>query len=196
MNVIGVTGKSGSGKTTFAQKLAKRLNCEYIDIDKIGHEALYQRDIVDDLCEKFGPQILDEDGKVNRKKVGKVVFGQKEKMQELTDLTWDYMQKRLDIILSQNSENIVLEWLLLPKSGKYWERCDSKILVTANDEKRKNKVLERDNISEEYFDKRDAASINYSSFDFDYIFENNYDEQSMNKMIDKLTSQCIGGDER
>ena len=53
MKVIGITGKSGSGKTTFSLLLAKRLNCKHIDIDKIGHEVLYRPEVLDVLCEKF-----------------------------------------------------------------------------------------------------------------------------------------------
>ena len=40
MKVIGVTGKSGSGKTTFAKKLAKRLNGVYVDVDRVSKEPL------------------------------------------------------------------------------------------------------------------------------------------------------------
>lgn len=197
MEIIGITGKSGSGKTTFASLLSKKLNCKHIDIDKIGHEALFQPDILYALCEKFGNGILDEDGNIDRKKMGDIIFTQRHKMNELSDLTWDYMKKRLDNILSQNDETIILEWILLPHS-KYWKMCNSKILVTSKDDIRKNKVLERDNISKEYFEKRDSASIDYSPFEFDYILDNDYQSQTMQKMIEKVASRYpkFGGDGR
>ena len=66
MRVIGITGKSGSGKTTLASLLAKELNFKHID--KIGHEAIFRPEILDTLCEKFGQEILDENGKLDRKK--------------------------------------------------------------------------------------------------------------------------------
>lgn len=87
MNVIGITGKSGSGKTTFASLLAKELKCKHIDIDKIGHEAIFRPEILDTLCEKFGTEILDEHGKLDRKKMGDIIFTQRHKMKELSDLT-------------------------------------------------------------------------------------------------------------
>lgn len=68
MKIIGITGKSGSGKTTFASSLSKKIKCKHIDIDKIGHQALLQPDIVDKLCNTFGNEILDEKGKIDRKK--------------------------------------------------------------------------------------------------------------------------------
>lgn len=190
MEIIGITGKSGSGKTRFASLLSKKLNCKHIDIDKIGHQALFQPEILNTLCDKFGTDILDENGNLDRKKIGAIVFTQKDKMNELSDLTWDYMMKKLDDLLSQNDKIIVLEWILLPNS-KYWEKCNSKILVTSDDYERKNKVLERDNISEEYFEKRESESIDYAFFEFDYILENDYKEQTMNDMIEKICTKYI-----
>lgn len=190
MKVIGITGKSGSGKSTFASLLAQKLNCKHIDIDKIGHEALYRPDNLDILCEKFGSEILDVNGNVDRKKIGNIVFTQTHKMKELTDITWNYMQQQLNQILSQDDDIIILEWILLPNS-KYWKLCDSKILVTSNDIARKNKVMERDNISEDYFNKRDSASIDYSTIQFDYIFENDYQTQTMDEVVNRLSTQYI-----
>lgn len=185
MKIIGITGKSGCGKTTFASLLAKKLDCKYIDIDKIGHKAIIQPKISQALCEKFGNGILDENGNINRKKLGNIVFDKKDKMQILTDLTWEYMQKQLDHILSLDDEIVIFEWMLLPIS-KYWDQCDCKILIKSNYETRKNFVLKRDNISEEYFDKRDSSSIDYSQVTFDYIFENDYQPETMDRILDEL----------
>ena len=195
MKIIGITGKSGCGKSTFASLLSQKLNCQHIDIDKIGHQAILQPEIITSLCDEFGNKILNDYGSINRKKLGAIVFVNKDKMKILEDLTYGYMQKCLDNILSQNNECIVLEYILLPRT-KYLNMCDSKVLVKSDDVQRKNKVIERDHISPEYFDKRDSASIDYSPFNFDYIYENDYQQESMNKMFDKISEQYIGDDER
>ena len=191
MKIIGITGKSGSGKTTLASLLSKKLNCRHIDIDKIGHEALYRPEIFDILIQKFGPEILDENRNINRKKIGNIVFTQEKKMQELCDITWDFIQQQLDLILSQENEIIVLDWMLLPNS-KYWDKCNCKILVTSDATERKERIIKRDNISEEYFDKRDSSSIDYCQISFDYIFENDYQTQTMNEIINTVSKQYIG----
>ena len=182
--VIGVTGKSGSGKTTFALALSQELNYKYVDVDKIGHQASSNPDILKKLCEKFGKEILDKDGNLDRKKLGDIVFSEKEKMQQLTDLTWDYMKDVLNKLLEQH-DKIILDWCLLPIT-EYWDKCDIKILVIADDVERKNKILQRDKISEEYLNKREAASVDYLKYSFDYIFENDYKEKSMKEMIEKI----------
>lgn len=186
VKIIGITGKSGSGKSTLTKLLAKEMKSDCIDIDQIGHEATYNKQIAKRLCEVWGQEILGNDGKIDRKKLGKIVFSNKEKMDILTDITWDYMQEKLDNVLQKHlQDTIILEWALLPIS-KYWEKCDIKILMKAEDEKRKIQVMQRDKISEEYFLIRDANSINYEIYEFDYIFDNNYKPEIMEKLISRI----------
>lgn len=192
MKIICITGKSGSGKTTFASLLSKKLKCEHIDIDKIGHQALVQPEIIHTLCNKFGTEILDENGSINRKKLGNIVFSDKQKMQEFSSISWNYIERTLDTILL-NDKFIILDGNLLPNT-KYWNMCNYKILINSDNTKRKTKILERDNISEEYFNKRDSASLDYSQFKFDYIFENNYQLNTINNIINKLTMTIIKED--
>lgn len=185
MKVIGITGKSGSGKSTFASLLSKKLNCKCVDVDEVGHQALFQPDIFKELCDKFGTGVLDENGKIDRKKVGNIVFADKQKMNILTDLTWNYMNKTLDNFLQQTDNFMILDWILLPYT-EYWNKCSFKILVLSDDIERKNKVIERDHISEEYFYKRDSASVDYSTFKFDYIVKNDYQPQTLNELVEKI----------
>ena len=186
VRIIGITGKSGSGKSTLTQLLSEKLKCNSVNVDKIGHKSTNDEKISKKLCECFGPEILGSDGKIDRKKLGNIVFSSKEKMYVLTDITWGYMQEILDEILKRETgESIILEWALLPIS-KYWEKCDTKILIKADDEERKSKVMQRDKISEEYFSKRDSGSIDYTPYKFDYSFENDYRLETMEKMIDAI----------
>ena len=184
MKIIGITGKSGSGKSTLTDLLSKEMQCNSVNIDKIGHKATNNQEIAQKLCAIFGNEILGEDGNIDRKKLGNIVFSSKEKMAILTDMTWDYMQVIMDDRLEKETGDvIILEWALLPIS-KYWEKCDIKILMQSNDDERKNKVMQRDHISEEYFLKREEGCIDYAPYDFDLIFENDYQLQTMEKKVE------------
>ncbi len=186
MRIIGITGKSGSGKSTLAKLLSEQFNCNVINVDKIGHKATSDVENAKKLCEIFGNEILNKNGKIDRKKLGNIVFSNKEKMDILTEITWGYMQNVLDEIIQNEQKNIIiLEWLLLPIS-KYWDKSDIKILMKADDEKRKNKVMQRDQITEEYFLKRDSGSIDYSPYKFDYIFENDYKIDTMKTIVKQI----------
>ncbi|MBR4110103.1 MAG: dephospho-CoA kinase [Clostridia bacterium] len=181
--LICVTGKSGSGKSTFARYVAAIHDCTYIDVDEIGHDSLIQEDVIHGLCQNFGKEILGFDGKIDRKKLGKIVFNDKSKMEILNDLTWQYMERTIDSHIQRATKPVVIDWILLPKT-KYWELCDIKVLVEADITKRKQVVVARDNISEEYFDSRDSASIDYSPYSFDYVFFNDYSSEALNKMLE------------
>ena len=190
MKIIGITGKSGSGKSTLANLLAKELNCAGIDVDKIGHKATNDENISRKLCGIFGKEILGREGIIDRKKLGNIVFSDQEKMDILTDVTWDYMQEKIDEILKNKPEIIILEWALLPIS-KYWEKSDMKILIQANQDERQKKVIERDEITEEYFEKRDSKSLDYETVNADFKFYNEYEKKQMKDFINQIISKLF-----
>ncbi len=188
MKIIGITGKSGSGKSTLTQVLSKKINCNTVNVDVIGHKATSNENIIKKLCKIFGKQILNDDEKIDRKKLGNIVFSDKKKMDILTEVTWGYMQEILDEILEKElGEYIILEWALLPIS-KYWEKCNTKILIQAEYEERKNRVMQRDKISEEYFLKRDSGCIDYTPYTFEYKFKNDYTEKTMDDFANEIRS--------
>ena len=190
MKLIGITGKTGSGKSTIGKLLADKLNCKYIDIDKIGHSATYDSSIAEKLIKEFGYIILDDNKNIDRKKLGNIVFSDKNKMDILTNLTWNYMQNKIDNILSQNEDYYILDWALLP-SVKYFNICDIKILIVSEDIKRKEKILKRDNISKEYLEKRENNTLDYSNFKFDYIFNNDYSKECLSYIIDTVYNKLF-----
>ncbi|ELW54980.1 Bifunctional coenzyme A synthase [Tupaia chinensis] len=91
--VIGLTGISGSGKSSIAQRL-KGLGAFVIDSDQLGHRAYapggpaYQP-----VVEAFGTDILHKDGIINRKVLGSRVFGNKKQLKMLTDIMWPVIAK-------------------------------------------------------------------------------------------------------
>ncbi|XP_010022448.1 PREDICTED: LOW QUALITY PROTEIN: bifunctional coenzyme A synthase-like, partial [Nestor notabilis] len=87
--VIGLTGGTGSGKTSIA-KLLGRLGEFLIAADKLdnrlyvpGFGPAYKQ-----VVATFGAEILHEDGTINRKVLGAKVFGNQERLKSLTDIVW------------------------------------------------------------------------------------------------------------
>ena len=172
MKLIGITGKTGTGKSTIATTLAQKLDGQYVDIDKIGHQATSDPIIAKKLCNVFGNELLTD------------------KMQILTDITWEYMEQELDKILLQKQQCFIFDWALLPKV-KFWDMCNFKILVTSDDTIRKKKILERDHITLEYLKKRESATLDYSKLSFDFIFDNDYTKESMNTFAETIYNKII-----
>ena len=190
MKLIGITGKTGTGKSTIATILAQKLDAQYVDIDKIGHQATSDPHIANKLCDIFGNELLDSDGMINRKRLGNIVFSDTDKMQILTDITWEYMEHKLDDILLQKQQCFIFDWALLPKV-KFWDMCDFKILVTSDDTMRKKRILERDHISEDYLEKRESATLDYSKLSFDFIFNNDYIRETMDSFIEVIYNKIM-----
>jgi dephospho-CoA kinase len=184
--IIGSCGKSGSGKSTLARTVfeLRKDNAVYLDIDKIGHDVLLLPSVKKELVSTFGESILSENN-VDRKKLGSIVFDSRNEMKKLSDITWHYMQLEIDNIINQNKDKIIiLDWILLPIT-KYFNMCDVKILLDIPYEIRKQRAIKRDNITEEAFDLREKASIDFDKSSFDYIIKDN-NEELERKLVMKL----------
>ena len=174
--MICLCGKSGSGKSTIAKLIP---NSIHVDIDKIGHKSHSDYIVKQKLINTFGPSILTNND-IDRKKLGKIVFSNKNEMKKLENITWDYMEKEIDKIIFNNKDKIIiLDYLLLPKT-KYFNSSNLKILLDIPYEIRKERIMKRDNITEEEFDLRESASINYDEFEFDIIVK---DENIKKKVL-------------
>ncbi len=175
--IIGVCGKTGSGKSTFAKDIKDLCKKEVVivDIDKVGHDVLEIRDVIENLVKYFGRNIL-ENGKVNRKVLSKIVFDSKDEMDKLTEVTWSSMEKIIDKVLEDNKDKvIILDWILLPKT-KFFLQCDIKVLLDIDVLERKERVIRRDKITSDDFYLREKASFEYNNEDFDYVIVDNYKE--------------------
>ena len=173
--IISICGKSGSGKSTLAKRIIEeRKNVIHIDIDKIAHQVLTIPIVKQQLQEQFKDVLTDNE--VDRKKLGPIVFSSTKNMDILTQVTWPHMEQEIDRIISENKDKIIiLDYLLLPKT-KYFEQSDLKILLDIPKDIRKQRILKRDNITEDKFDLRDSSSIEYDKDEFDFIISSdNYD---------------------
>ena len=170
--IICICGKSGSGKSTVAKLIQnEKQNAIHIDIDKIGHKSHSDEKIKQKLIDTFGKDILT-DNSIDRKKLGKIVFSNKNEMKKLENITWSYMEKEIDNIINNNKDKIIiLDYIMLPRT-KYFDSCDLRILVDVPYEIRKQRVILRDNITEEKFDLREKSSIDYDKSKFEYIINN------------------------
>lgn len=175
--IIGICGKSGCGKSTLARQMVELTNHKaiHLDIDKIGHDVLLIDEVKEKLVKSFGNSILKE-SKIDRKKLGVIVFDSRNEMKKLSDITWQYMQIEIDKFINNNKDKIViLDWALLSIT-KYFAICDLTVFLDVPYAVRKQRAMRRDNISETAFDLREKASLNYNPEDFDYVLKNNEEE--------------------
>jgi dephospho-CoA kinase len=141
--VIGLTGGIGSGKSTVSRFLAE-LGAVIIDADKIGHE-IYRPDTDTwrQLVKIFGSGILAADNTIDRKKLGVIVFGNKQELQRLNAIIHpqitEEIKKRIaecqrqavkvivldaPVLLEANAKNLVDEvWVVVADEDKVIKRA-------------------------------------------------------------------------
>jgi dephospho-CoA kinase len=137
--VIGLTGGMGSGKSTVSQLLAE-FGAVIIDADKVGHEA-YQSNTKTwrDLVAAFGRQIVAQDGSIDRKKLGAIVFGSPEQLEHLNHIVhprmFEMMKERIEQYRQQGVKVVVLDAAILfeanwtPLVDEIWVVIASESLV-------------------------------------------------------------------
>lgn len=147
--VIGITGGSGSGKSVFCKE-AQRHGFHLIDADKIGHEILLKGNSAhDEVVGFFGKIILSKNDEIDRKKLGEIVFSDKDKLEVLNKITHFRISEKIDDIINNNQDkNILIDAALLFESGMD-KKCDKVISVLAPKDIRVKRIMERDNINYE-----------------------------------------------
>lgn len=125
--VIGVYGLISSGKSSFAKLLSKDIGALYINADEIGHTALCIKK--EEIVNAFSDRILDKNGNIDRKILGKIVFSDKKKLEKLESISHPFIYEEVKKMALNNVENpVVIDAALLMRSDLY-KLCDIKIYV-------------------------------------------------------------------
>ena len=135
MHVIGLTGGIGSGKSTVA-KLLEDKGAVLLNADLIGHEIyLPGKPAYDDIIEAFGREVIAEDGTIDRKKLGPIVFADPKNLARLNEITHpriaEAVKERLAELEKQGAAVAVIEAAILFEAG--WEILADEVWVTVVD---------------------------------------------------------------
>ncbi|MBQ9080263.1 MAG: dephospho-CoA kinase [Clostridia bacterium] len=157
MKVIGLTGPSGSGKG-WVCRLISQFGIPCIDTDAVYHQLLAPPSpCLDELSSTFGINILRNDGSLDRAALASIVFSDEAKLKLLNEVTHKYILGKTDSILEkyrvQGCIAAIVDAPALFESG-YDKKCDFVITVTAPREKRIDRIIKRDALTEEAARKR------------------------------------------
>ena len=150
MYIIGITGGTGSGKTTALRSL-ELLGALTLDCDAIYHQLLAENRALQNAINDRFPNVLENDT-INRKKLGEIVFNDSKALEDLNDITHKYVtaeiEQRISDWESKGGKVAAIDAIALIESD-IAEICDIVIGITAPLEMRIARIMARDAISKE-----------------------------------------------
>ncbi|XP_073539682.1 bifunctional coenzyme A synthase isoform X2 [Phyllobates terribilis] len=163
--IIGLTGGSGSGKSSIAQRLEK-LGAALIDCDKLGHQSYkpegpaYQQ-----VIDEFGSDILCEDGTIDRRAIASKVFGNKDQLKRLTNIVWPAIatlaKEAMEEAAAKGISVCVMDAAVLLEAG--WNEMVHEVWTVIIPEKEAiSRIMKRDGVSEEAAKNRLASQMSNS----------------------------------
>ena len=198
MRVIGLCGGSGSGKGTVA-KIFERYQVQSIDTDAVYHKITSGKsDCLDELEGFFGRDIIGEDGGLDRRALGKIVFAEdgEKKRSVLNRIAHKHVlievRKMLDLLRSQGHRWAIVDAPMLFESG-FNAECDSIVCVIADRNVRISRITERDGISPEAASARIASQLSDERLAqlCDYKIVNNGDLAELEASVADLAEKIL-----
>jgi len=160
---IGLTGGIGSGKSAAASILCE-LGATLIDADAVGHDVyLPGRPCWQDVVDAFGREILDAEGRIDRKKLGARVFGDPAALRRLNSLVHPRIATEIAERIRQLRAGgvgapIVVEAAVLIEAGWQW-LVDQIWVVTTSREHAIERVTASRGLSRAEVERRIASQL-------------------------------------
>lgn len=193
--VVGLVGGIASGKSKIAAMFAS-LGAAVIDADRLGHDILKLPLIARQLAQQFGPTILDDSGAINRRELGKLVFGTApeaaQRLKQLEEVLHPQIHaeavhelKRLLVSIPRPSAIVIDAPLLL--EAKWAPLCDLILFVDTPLEIRRERAAQR-GWSAEHFDAREQTqcSLDTKRRSATHIVDGTTDETTLRSTIARL----------
>lgn len=189
MKILGVTGGTGSGKTVVC-KMLKEQGGKIIDADAIAKKMqgkgmpAYQ-----EIVEAFGASYLQEDGELDRKKLGAYVFENREARMQLNAIVHRYVsaeiKRRVEVYRADPEIRFTVLDVPIPIEDGFFDTCDYIWAVVANDDIRVKRLMNRMLISEAEAVKRIAAQMSNREYSeiADCVIENEGGVEELKKLV-------------
>lgn len=177
--VIGITGGIGCGKSTVLNILKENFNAHIIDADKVAHRLMEPLNpAYNNVKAAFGDMIIGSDGFIDRKKLGQIVFNDKEKLKRLNSIVHPMVKEAIKEEIRVISENgldkqeaagfdekmlIAVEAALFIEAG-YMDICDELWYIYTGNESRIERLIKSRGYTREKAESIIASQLSDSEF--------------------------------
>jgi dephospho-CoA kinase len=150
---VGLTGGLASGKSFVGRALAD-LGCYLIEADKLGHQVMMpDGEAYDAIVREFGPAVLDAEGRISRRKLSGLVWGNPERLEKLNSLVHPPVREReesrmAEIAQADPAAIVVVEAAILVETGRYKD-FDRLIVAACSAGQQMERALERGSYNKE-----------------------------------------------
>ena len=192
--IIGITGSIGSGKTT-AAKIFSKYHYIKIDADEIGHNLMKEnKELKNKSVKYFGNEIIGKNGNIDRKKLGGIVFNDKNELKKLNSITHppiiDEIKNKIKKIQKECGADakIIIDAPLLIETNL--KDCVDKIAVVKYDYKN---IIKR--LNKKYPKKlierilKVQMPLKEKLKHADFVIENDGDLKNLEKQIKKIINK-------
>ncbi len=179
MRVIGVTGGVGAGKSTVLQYLEEAYHAEVIQADQVGHEVMEPGEkAYEEILAVFGSEVQAEDGRIDRKVLGNIVFSDGEKRRALNAIVHPAVKQeilhRIARAQTEGTDCVVVEAALFLEEN-YDAFCDETWYIYTNEDERRRRLKESRGYTEERIDQILSSQKTHEEFlcRCDHVIDNN-----------------------
>jgi dephospho-CoA kinase len=160
--ILGLTGGIASGKSTASARFAE-LGVPIVDADKLAREVVEKgTDGLAEIVKVFGPEVLDAEGALDRKKLGAIVFDDADLRKRLEQITHPRIaalsMQRMAAIATSGAPYGLYEAALLVEKGTH-RAMNGLVVVAASPEVQLARVMKRDGLDEAAARARLAAQM-------------------------------------
>jgi dephospho-CoA kinase len=192
MRVVGLTGPTGSGKSTVSKILSGWKGVSVIDCDQLSRRVVHQGSLcLMELALEFSSAIIDAHGELNRRKLASIVFGHPAKLSRLNAIIFPHILQEIDVELEKARKNgtrlAVIDAPTLFESGAD-QKCDEVIVVIAKPEIRLQRILARDGITPQEAARRMESQSENEFYEqhADYLIQNDTDPIALRLAVVEL----------
>ena len=196
MLVVGLTGSIGTGKSEAARQL-EALGASIISADEVGHEAYTPNtEAWEQVVAAFGDVILQEDGEIDRRKLGALVFSDAGQLAKLNQIMHPRMARmvaeKIEVLRSQGVGVVVVEAALLFEAG--WDSLVEEVWVTDSpDQTVIERLKKRNGLSEVEARKRISSQMDRAERleKADIVIDNSEDMAGLESAIKELWNSRV-----